>query len=141
MQWIPGFYTDTHKLYLGTDFNDVNNATRDNPMSVIIQNLDVNSYDPDGLLDWGRTYYWRVDEVNDLEPDSPYKGDVWSFQVINYPIVVEDFENYGDYPPDEVFNTWIDGWDDPTNGATAGYEKPDFVSGGHYLEAEIVHGG
>ena len=29
----------------------------------------------------GKTYYWRVDEVNDAEPDSPWKGDVWSFRV------------------------------------------------------------
>ena len=141
LQWKAGFYTGTHDLYFGTDFNDVNEATRDNPLGVLTQDLDVNSFDPDGLLDWGQTYYWRIDEVNDLEPDSPYKGDVWSFQVINYPIVVEDFENYGDYPPDEIFNTWVDGWDNPTNGATSGYPNPDFVGGGHYLEGEIVHSG
>jgi len=29
----------------------------------------------------GQTYYWRVDEVNDLDPDSPWKGEVWSFWV------------------------------------------------------------
>ena len=28
-----------------------------------------------------KTYYWRIDEVNDLRPDSPWKGEVWSFTV------------------------------------------------------------
>ena len=35
---------------------------------------------PDGLVP-GTTYYWRIDEVNDLHPDSPWIGDVWSFTV------------------------------------------------------------
>jgi hypothetical protein len=139
--WESGFYTDKHDLYFGISFDDVNEATRDNPLGVLTQDLDVNSFVPDGLLDWGQTYYWRVDEVNDLEPNSPFRGDVWSFQVINYPIVLEDFENYGDYPPDEVYNVWLDGWDIPTNGATSGYPNPDFVGGGHYMEDEIVHSG
>ena len=36
------------------------------------------TFDP-GTMDGGRTYYWRIDEVNGAEPDSPWKGDVWSF--------------------------------------------------------------
>jgi hypothetical protein len=40
--------------------------------------LDANSYDPCGL-DLGRTYYWRIDEVNNAHGDSPWKGEVWSF--------------------------------------------------------------
>jgi len=28
-----------------------------------------------------RLYYWRIDEVNDADPNSPWKGDVWSFTV------------------------------------------------------------
>ena len=91
-------------------------------------------------MDYGQTYYLRVDEVNDTEPNSPWKGDVWSFTVLNY-VVVEDFEDYNDYPPNEIWNTWIDGYGVPANGATAGYANPDFVAGGHYLEDEIVHGG
>jgi hypothetical protein len=29
----------------------------------------------------GTLYYWRVDEVNDAEPDSPWQGPVWNFLV------------------------------------------------------------
>ena len=42
---------------------------------------DVNNYDPGGL-DFGQTYYWRVDEVNDT---NTYKGVVWSFTVTSSP--------------------------------------------------------
>ena len=35
---------------------------------------------PDGLVP-GTTYYWRIDEVNDVEPNSPWKGPVWSFSI------------------------------------------------------------
>ena len=35
---------------------------------------------PDGLTP-GKTYYWRVDEVNPDNPDSPWKGQIWSFWV------------------------------------------------------------
>jgi len=29
----------------------------------------------------GTTYYWRVDEVNDADPNSPWKGNIWSFSL------------------------------------------------------------
>ena len=38
---------------------------RCNPLGVLAsQGQDANTFDPAGLLDLGRTYYWRVDEVN-----------------------------------------------------------------------------
>ena len=44
-------------------------------MGVLVsQGQDANTYDPAGLLDFGQTYYWRVDEVN-APPDSTlYQG-------------------------------------------------------------------
>ncbi|MCD6394409.1 MAG: DUF5060 domain-containing protein [Planctomycetes bacterium] len=36
------------------------------------------TFDP-GDLEANTTYYWRIDEVNDSEPGSPWKGPVWSF--------------------------------------------------------------
>jgi hypothetical protein len=35
---------------------------------------------PDGLVP-GTTYYWRIDEVNAADPNSPWKGEVWSFSI------------------------------------------------------------
>jgi len=91
-------------------------------------------------LDLGTTYYWRVDEVNDAETPTTWQGDVWNFRTHEY-FVVDDFEDYNDYPPDEIFSTWIDGYETTTNGSTAGYPEPDFLAGEHYVETTIVHGG
>jgi len=142
LSWRAGSFAEQHDVYFGTNLNDVNEASRDDQRSVLAV-LDHNdtTYDPDGILDYGITYYWRVDELNTQHPDSPWKGDVWSFQVLNYPIVVEDFEDYNDFPPNEIFMTWLDGYDVPTNGSTAGYPGPDFVAGEHYMEDTIVHSG
>jgi hypothetical protein len=142
LSWRPGVYAATHNVYLGTDPNDVNDATMDDPRDVLVSPSQAGTtYQPADLLDWGVTYYWRIDEVNDAEPNSPWKSDLWSFEVLNVPIVIEDFEDYNDYPPNEVWMTWVDGYDNPMNGSSAGYPEPDFVLGDHYLEDEIVRNG
>jgi beta-glucosidase len=43
---------------------------------------DTTSYDPCGLEE-GVIYYWRIDEVNEANPNSPWRGIVWSFTVIS----------------------------------------------------------
>jgi hypothetical protein len=138
--WNQGILNDEtfalyneHQVYLGTDFNDVNSAAT--PMITI---TDVNEYA--APLDYDTTYYWRVDETSGLDPNSPVKGEVWSFTTANF-IVVEDFEDYNDFEPDTIYLTWIDGWDDPANGATSGYPNPIFGIGEHYMETTIVHSG
>jgi hypothetical protein len=141
LSWTPGIYADTRNVYFGTVFNDVNEASPDNPLGVLVgPDQQETTYDPPGLLDYNQTYYWRVDEVNDTEPNSPWRGKVWSFTVANF-ILIEDFEDYNDYPPNEVWNTWTDGYGDPLNGSSAGYPDPDFVAGEHYLDDIIVHSG
>ena len=142
LSWMAGDYADTHDVYFGTVFDDVNDASRDNdPNSVLVsQNQDVTTYEPPGLLEFAQSYYWRVDEFNDLDPNSPWKGNLWSFKVINY-FIVDNFEDYNDYPPDDIFSTWQDGYDVDTNGALIGYDQPDIDAGEHFVETEIVHGG
>jgi len=90
-------------------------------------------------LDLGTTYYWRVDEVNEAEIATTWQGELWNFTTQEF-FVVDDFEDYNDYPPDEIFSTWVDGWEIPTNGSTVGYSDPDFVNGEHFAETVIVHG-
>jgi hypothetical protein len=142
LSWRPGVYASTHNVYLGTGPNDVNDATMDDPRDVLVSPSQTETtYQSAALLDYGATYYWRIDEVNDAEPNSPWKGSMWSFEVLNFPVVIEDFEDYNDYSPDEVWNTWIDGYGNPMNGSSAGYPEPDFVGGEHYLEDTIVRNG
>ncbi len=141
LSWKPGLFADKHDVYLGTVFDDVNEASRTEPLDVLVSESQGElAYEPAGLLEFGRKYYWRVDEVNAPPEATVYKGDIWSFMIINYH-VVDDFEDYNDYPPDDIFSTWTDGYDDDTNGAIVGYENPDFNAGEHFVETTIVHGG
>ncbi len=73
-----------HDVYFGTAFDDVNNASRDNPMDVLVsQGQATTEFDPTNL-DYGQTYYWRIDEVNGAPDNTVFKGDTWSFTVEPY---------------------------------------------------------
>jgi len=84
LTWRAGSYAVSHDLYFGTSFDDVNDGAE----GTFAGNLGTTSQvvgfpgfpAPDGLQP-GTAYYWRVDEVNDADPNSPWKGDVWSFWV------------------------------------------------------------
>ena len=75
LSWMPSPQAAAHDVYFGAAFEDVNAASRANPLGVLLsQAQDANLYDPEGLLSFGQTYFWRVDEVN-APPDSTiYKG-------------------------------------------------------------------
>ena len=85
LSWAPGPFADTHNVYFGTVFVDVNNADTTNTLDVLVSEGQTSTtYDPEGLLEFGQTYYWRIDEVN-APPDSTiFKGDIWSFTVEPY---------------------------------------------------------
>jgi hypothetical protein len=84
LAWAPGSFAVSHDVYLGDNFDDVNNGTgntfRGNQVATNFVAGFAGFPYPDGLVP-GTTYYWRIDEVNDSEPNSPWKGDVWSFSV------------------------------------------------------------
>ena len=82
LNWEPGMYAVKHNVYFGTSFDDVNTASTADGMAVLVsQGQDANSYDPEGVLEFGQTYYWRVDEVNDAPDNTIFKGETWSFTV------------------------------------------------------------
>jgi hypothetical protein len=82
LNWQPGLFAVKHEIYLGTDAAEVRDAT-----IPTAQDLDVASFDP-GRLDFGETYYWRVDEVNGTPDKTVFKGDVWSFTSEPYSIPI-----------------------------------------------------
>ena len=85
LAWTAGKFAATHDVYLGTSFADVNKADRANPAGVLASQGQTDAqYDPDGLLDYGQTYYWRIDEVNGAPDNTVFKGNVWSFTVEPY---------------------------------------------------------
>ncbi len=136
--WAPSVFASSHEVYFGTDKDSVKNADTGSPEYKGARDLGDESYDP-GMLLWDTTYYWRVDEVNDTNPDSPWPGILWSFTTANF-LVVDDFEAYNDLDPadpesNRIFNAWLDGYDDPANGSLVGYDTAPFA------EQTIVHGG
>lgn len=87
--WTPGGFAAAHDVYFGTVAADVNSAGRTGPKGVLTsQGQSAATYDPDGLLEYGRTYYWRVDEVNAAPDNTIFKGEVWSFtaEPLAYPV-------------------------------------------------------
>ncbi|TDI85459.1 MAG: hypothetical protein E2O78_04545, partial [Caldithrix sp.] len=87
--WNPGEFANTHDVYLGTSFGDVNDARRTNPLDVlVIQDQQAVTYAPPGLLEFGQTYYWRIDEVNAAPDSTVFKGTVWSFTVEPFSIPI-----------------------------------------------------
>jgi hypothetical protein len=80
--WTPGTAVVAHDVYLGTVLDDVSNASRANPLGVLVsQSHDAVAYDPLGQLEFDQTYYWRIDEVGPAPDNTIYPGDVWSFRV------------------------------------------------------------
>jgi hypothetical protein len=68
LNWTPGFGAKLHTVYIGTNFDEVNNAAGGSTQA-------ATTFSP-GPLEPEKVYYWRVDEFDATET---YKGDVWSF--------------------------------------------------------------
>jgi len=116
LSWSKGFGAVAHDVYIGTNFNDVNDANRANPRGVLkSQNQTALNYLP--TLEAYKTYYWRIDEVNG---PNIRKGEVWDFMTAysGMGTVIGDMEN--------GMNGWEPTWQGKTsftystNGATLG---------------------
>jgi hypothetical protein len=130
LTWAPGLGT-SHEVYFDTDAASLELKASGN--------LGSESYDP-GQLEWNTTYYWRVDEANSANADSPWTGPLWSFTTANF-LIIDDMENYNDLDPadplsNRIFNAWIDGLTDSAKGGSVvGYDNAPFA------EQTIVHSG
>jgi len=144
LSWSPGDYAASHQVYFGTDKAAVRNANTSSPEYKGTKALGSESYDPGKLL-WDATYYWRIDEVNNVNPDSPWAGPVWSFTTANF-LIVDDFEDY-DAGENQIWYAWKDGLGYGTPGAqpySPGNGTGSAVgdeSTPSYTEETIVHGG
>ncbi len=144
LSWVPGVYAASHQVYFGADKEAVSNADTSSPEYKGVRTLGAESYEP-GKLDWDSTYYWRIDEVNDANPGSPWTGNVWSFTTANF-LILEDFEDY-DAGENQIWYAWKDGLGYGTQGSEPYY--PGNGSGSavgdentpSYTEETIVHGG
>jgi hypothetical protein len=130
LTWTPGLGA-SYEVYFGTDAASLKLKGSGN--------LGSESYEPEEL-EWNTTYFWRVDEANNANADSPWTGPLWSFTTANF-LIIDDMESYNDLEPadpasNRIFNAWLDGFDNPAvNGSVVGNANPPFA------EQTIVHSG
>ena len=131
LTWTPGVFGASHEVYFGTDASSL--ELKGSGL------LGSESYEP-AQLEWNTTYYWRVDEANSTNADSPWTGPVWSFATADF-LIIDDMESYNDINEGEpgsnrIYLAWVDGFDNPAiNGSVVGNEPPPIA------EQTIVHGG
>jgi hypothetical protein len=132
LSWMAGDKAQKHEVYLGTDKAAV--AAADSKSPLFMGSQAGTSYSP-GALEWGKTYFWRIDETNAGEADSPWKGTVWSFTTANF-IPVDDMESYND-TDNRIYDTWLDNFDPKgdKSGSVVGNDPAPFA------ERTIVHSG
>ncbi len=149
LEWTQGCQAAQHDVYFGLDYNDVAQADV-NTVGIYCgrQGLADTDYVPEEVpLEWGQTYYWRVDEINDLNPDRWWRGNVWRFTTGVFALV-DDFEDYTDDRPNRIFETWRDKYPytdeqgneiEPGNGTgmIVGTETEPY---GPERASELVHG-
>ena len=87
LSWTPGDFVVSHDVYFGDNFDDVNDGTGGTFQGnqgalyfLVGYGYTPNDPCPTGFVS-GTTYYWRIDEVNEVDDESPWKGRVWSFSV------------------------------------------------------------
>jgi len=114
LSWSPGDFAVSHDVYLGDNFDDVDTGAGDTlrgnqASTMFIAGFPGFAY-PDGLVP-GTTYYWRIDEVNEADPNSPWKGPVWSFSIPPKTAYNPDPADGAEFvDPNNVTLTWTPGF-------------------------------
>jgi hypothetical protein len=116
LSWKPGPSAVSHDVYLGENSGDVAEATRDSDVfqgnqitTMLLAGFPGFAY-PEGLVP-GTTYYWRIDEVNEADPNSPWKGPIWSFSIAPKTAYNPDPPDGAEFVgPDNVTLSWTPGF-------------------------------
>jgi hypothetical protein len=119
--WKPGTGAVKHDVYLGTVLDDVEQASATvDPAGVYKGRIGFNIYAVAERLELGKTYYWRVDEV-EADGTTIHSGDVWSF-------TVELFA----YPVENIIAT--------ASSSEEGKEAQNVVNGSGLDDSGLLHG-
>jgi len=126
LSWRPGREAVSHKVYLSDNRQAVVEG------SALVDTTTGNTYQADGL-EYGKTYFWKIDEVNEAATPAVREGPVWSFSTVET-VTVDGFESYND-DDNRIYETWVDGYATKASGSTVGNMAAPFA------EQTIVHGG
>ena len=78
LSWTRGDYRWASHVYFGDDRANVEAGTGGTDRGLTFRNaFTLAGLQPE------TTYYWQIDEVNDLHPDSPWVGEIWSFTTMS----------------------------------------------------------
>jgi hypothetical protein len=102
MTWSTGNSASKHAVYFDVNEAAVAGADAANTSGIYRGQVNTASFTPAESLEWGRKYFWRVDEIN--ADGTVTKGKVWTFSVADY-LLVDNFESYTNDSPDRVFQT------------------------------------
>jgi hypothetical protein len=113
LSWQPGELAVSHDVYLGDNFDDVNDGMGDTFVGNQTATFYVAGFPgfayPDGLVP-GTTYYWRIDEINETEPNSPWKGRVWRFSIPPKTAYDPDPPDGAEFVDPNAIFTWTGGY-------------------------------
>jgi len=136
--WRTGREAATHDVYFSDDLQAVSDGTA--PITSVTET----SYGP-LALDLGKTYFWRIDEVNDVETPGIWQGNIWHFTTQEY-FVLDDFESYN-AADNQIWWAWKDGLGYVAHGTEPAYPGNGTgsvvgnESTGSFTEETIVHEG
>ena len=113
LSWLPGSFAVSHDMYFGTSFDDVDNGAEGTfvgNLGATFQVVGFPGFPASEGLEPGTTYYWRIDEVNDADPNSPWKGDIWSFAVPPKTAYSPDPADGAEFVDPNAIFTWTGGF-------------------------------
>jgi len=108
LSWKSVESTISHDVYLSQDAKAVKLATTESS-EVYLGRLPAqeSAYEL-GKLEFATTYYWRIDEVNEIDPGNPCKGNIWSFTTAA-PVSYPDPADNGTSNVNSTILSWVPG--------------------------------
>jgi hypothetical protein len=107
LSWVPVEAAARHDIYFGTDAQAVAGANTSDTTGIYRGRVITGSYIPAETLEFGKTYYWRVDEIGAPTDNTVLKGNIWSFtiELFVYPITNVVATASSSEPGKEAVNT------------------------------------
>jgi hypothetical protein len=87
---VPGSTELYYDVYFGEDEEVIGSATPDSADVYIGRHESEKTTFEPGNLKANKTYYWRVDAVDPIDPSNIWKGDVWKFTTISRSRIIID---------------------------------------------------
>lgn len=126
LSWRAGREVAAHEVLLSTEKATVEDGT------ALATTTTESSYTPSDVV-LGQSYFWKINEVNEVETPAVWESAIWEFSTPDN-LLIDDIESYVDLEGRWIWETWVDGYEDPANNGST-------VGNGDLAETVIVHSG